>query len=158
MINIINNKFGIYFRNYTSFDYKNCIELFEINCPLFFADVEKNDYIRFLKYNKNLYIVGYKNNVLICCFGINNLSNYFSKINWIMVNPNYQKQGFGKLIMSYIINTLKKQNIKELLISTSHITESFFLKYNAERIKFTAHGWGKNMHKVEMKILIKNST
>ena len=58
-------EYGMKFKEYTSLNYKDCLELFELNCPSFFAEEERDDYKQYLKFNSDLYLLGYKENSIV---------------------------------------------------------------------------------------------
>ena len=62
------NKSKLEFRNYKVSNYEECLELFEANCPAYFAVEEREDYREFLKSMNDQYFLGYVNGSLICCF------------------------------------------------------------------------------------------
>ena len=140
------------FQKYKASRFEECLELFELNCPAYFAEEERKDYRKFLQYNKDIYLLGYENHSLACCFGITEHNIDLCSLNWIMVHPNSHKDGFGNEMMSYFINYVKEKNKKTALISTSQHTNKFFEKYGAKEIEFIKNGWGRGMHKIYMQI------
>ena len=58
------------FQKYIASKSEECLELFELNCPAYFAEEERKGYRKFLEYNKDIYLLGYENDSLACCFGI----------------------------------------------------------------------------------------
>ena len=140
------------FQKYIASKFEECLELFELNCPAYFAEEERKGYRKYLDYNKDIYLLGYENDSLACCFGIREHNIDLCSLRWIMVHPNRHKSGFGNEMMSYIINYAKEQNKKTVLISTSQYTNNFFEKYGAKEVAFTENGWGRGMHKIDMRI------
>lgn len=140
------------FKEYTPQDYQDCLELFELNCPSFFAEEEREDYTRYLESNNDVYLLGYQGSSLVCCFGIGDISKDVSSLTWIMVHPGHHRGGYGREMMSYFLGHVKEQSKKKVLVSTSQHAEAFFGKYGAKRLKFTEDGWGKGMHRIDMEI------
>ena len=140
------------FKKYTPSKFEECLELFELNCPAYFAEEERKDYRKFLEYERDIYLLGYENDSLVCCFGMTEHNIDLCSLSWIMVHPNRHKSGYGSEMMSYFINLAKEKNKKKALISTSQYANNFFEKYGAKEIAFIENGWGKGMHKIDMRI------
>ena len=138
------------FQKYIASKYEECLELFELNCPAYFAEEERKGYRKFLEHNNDLYLLGYENGSLICCFGITEHNKDLCSLSWIMVHPKYHKSGFGNEMMSYFISYAEENNKKTAIISTSQHANKFFEKYGAREISFIENGWGRGMHKIEM--------
>tara|TARA_Y100000385_G_scaffold168296_1_gene174298 strand:- start:203 stop:658 length:456 start_codon:yes stop_codon:yes gene_type:complete len=140
------------FQKYIASKFEECLELFELNCPAYFAEEEREDYRKFLQHDKDIYLLGYENDSLACCFGITEHNIDLCSLSWIMVQPNRHKNGFGNEMMSYFINYAKETIKKTALISTSQHANKFFEKYGAREIAFKENGWGRGMHKIDMRI------
>jgi N-acetylglutamate synthase-like GNAT family acetyltransferase len=147
-------EYDMKFKEYTSLNYNDCLELFELNCPSFFAEEERDDYKQYLKFNSDRYLLGYKENSIVCCFGIGNNSEGISCLRWIMVHPNFYNRGYGNAMMSYLMNHVIDKAQKKILISTSQHTEAFFSKYGATKLNFIKDGWGKAMHRIDMEVTL----
>ena len=147
------NKTKLEFRNYKVSNYEECLELFEANCPAYFAVEEREDYREFLKSINDQYFLGYVNGSLICCFGITHHSKGLSSLSWIMVHPSQHKKGYGHQMMSHFFDNIQDQSLGKVLIATSQHATKFFEKYGAEQLEFTEDGWGKGMHKIDMEIV-----
>ena len=46
------------FQKYIASKYEECLELFELNYPAYFAEEEREDYRKFLKHDSDLYLLG----------------------------------------------------------------------------------------------------
>lgn len=138
------------FQNYTPSKFEECLELFELNCPAYFAEEERKDFRKFLEYERDIYLLGYENDSLVCCFGMTEHNIDLCSLSWIMVHPNHHKNGYGDEMMSYFISYANEKNKKTALISTSQYANNFFEKYGAKEIAFVENGWGKGMHKIDM--------
>ena len=147
------NKSKLEFRNYEVSNYEECLELFEANCPAYFAVEEREDYREFLKSINDQYFLGYVNGSLMCCFGITNHSKGLSSLSWIMVRPSQHKKGYGHQMMSHFFDNIQDQSLGKVLVATSQHANKFFEKYGAEQLEFIEDGWGKGMHKINMEIV-----
>ena len=140
------------FEPYTALSFHECLALFELNCPVFFADEEREDYRRYLETHEDVYLLGYDQGSLVCCFGIADISEDVSSLTWIMVHPDYHRAGYGKEMMAFLLAYVEQQSKQRILVSTSQHAEAFFARYGATRLDFTADGWGKGMHRIDMEI------
>ena len=147
-------KQNLIYKEYTTSNYQNCLELFELNCPSFFAKEEREDYQKFLKSNNDLYLLGYKDNIFVCCFGITDQPKEICSISWIMVHPNFHHGGYGSEMISYILDYAKNKGKERILIATSQHASSFFKKYGAKQLNYIKDGWGIGMDKIDMQITL----
>ena len=58
------------FKAYSKGNYEQCLELFDLNCPKYFASIEKNDYIEFLNQTKEGYVTIHHDSILIGAYGV----------------------------------------------------------------------------------------
>ena len=140
------------FKDYSMESFNDCIELFDLNCPEFFASIEKNDYIEFLNQTKEGYVTIHHDSILIGAYGVHKTSSESASQSWTLIHPKYQNQGIGRLIMERVFSYLESNQLDNLFLSTSQQTEAFFMKFGARRIDFIENGWGEGLHRIEMKI------
>ena len=140
------------FKDYSMESFNDCIELFDLNCPEFFASIEKNDYIEFLNQTKEGYVTIHHDSILIGAYGVHKTSSESASQSWTLIHPKYQNQGIGRLIMERIFSYLESNQLDKLFLSTSQQTEAFFMKFGAIRIDYIENGWGEGLHRIEMKI------
>ena len=140
------------FKDYSMESFNNCIELFNLNCPEFFAPIEKNDYIEFLNQTKEGYVTIHHDSILIGAYGVHKTSSESASQSWTLIHPKYQNQGIGRLIMERVFSYLESNQLDNLFLSTSQQTEAFFLKFGAIRIDYIENGWDEGLHRIEMKI------
>ena len=146
------NNIQLQFKNYSMESYDNCIGLFDLNCPEFFAPIEKNDYIEFLNQTKEGYVTIHHDSILIGAYGVHKTSSESASQSWTLIHPKYQNQGIGRLIMERVFSYLESNQLDNLFLSTSQQTEAFFLKFGAIRIDYIENGWDEGLHRIEMKI------
>ncbi|MDD9891747.1 MAG: GNAT family N-acetyltransferase [Gammaproteobacteria bacterium] len=143
---------SIEFRDYTGCYFEKCLELFELNCPAYFAEEEREDFKHFLRSQSGPYFLGFSNNTFVCCFGMSRHSEVDCSLNWIMVHPDYQHGGYGAAMMSYFLDYVANLGMQKVFIATSQYAKSFFEKYGAEQLDFIEDGWGKGMHRINMEL------
>ena len=140
------------FKDYSMESFNDCIELFDLNCPEFFAPIEKNDYIEFLNQTKEGYVTIHHDSILIGAYGVHKTSSESASQSWTLIHPKYQNKGIGRLIMERVFLYLESNQLDNLFLSTSQQTEAFFLKFGAIRIDYIENGWDEGLHRIEMKI------
>ena len=140
------------FKDYSMESFNDCIELFDLNCPEFFASIEKNDYIEFLNQTKEGYVTIHHDSILIGAYGVHKISSESASQSWTLIHPKYQNKGIGRLIMERVFLYLESNQLDNLFLSTSQQTEAFFLKFGAIRIDYIENGWDEGLHRIEMKI------
>ena len=140
------------FKDYSMESFNDCIELFDLNCPEFFASIEKNDYIEFLNQTKEGYVTIHHDSILIGAYGVHKTSSESASQSWTLIHPKYQNKGIGRLIMERVFLYLESNQLDNLFLSTSQQTEAFFLKFGAIRIDYIENGWDEGLHRIEMKI------
>ena len=80
--------------------------------------------------NQNLYVLEIKNKLIGCLVISNKMDEFYSKVNWLTpnknnlylhrlaVDPDYQKMGYAKQLMSFSFKFAKANNIKSIRLDT----------------------------------------
>ena len=76
----------------------------------------------------------------------------FRHINWILISPHSQGSGVGSCIMNKAIDIANKANLNYIKIAASHLSAPFFVKFGAKSVLEIKHGWGPDMHRVDMEL------
>ncbi len=141
------------FENYDASYFADCLDLFDLNCPSYFAPNERNDYVSFLRSHPGCYKLGLSQGKLVAAFGVD-IEDQFgrARITWIMVCPNSKGRGVGAKMMHYAKKILEGKNVDVIDIAASHLSEPFFSKFGAIRVGFQSDGWGKGIHRVDMEL------
>ncbi|OLQ94532.1 GNAT family N-acetyltransferase [Vibrio ponticus] len=142
----------ISFRAYTPSDKDACLQVFDSNCPAYFATNEREDYASFLESNPTGYEVCLLNNNIIGAYGLSGSSLEFYSLNWILISPNAQGVGVGDQFMNRAISKAKQLNVAKIKIAASHLSAPFFAKYGAIEISTIPDGWGLGMHRIDMEL------
>jgi len=142
-------QFLIYDHSY----FDSCLRLFDENCPSYFAENEREDYISFLKGSPSNYFVGAIDLDIVSAFGlITEPDSFRGRLSWILVSPESKGNGIGVEMM----NLLKKSAIEKKLtavdIAASHLSAAFFKKFGAKELNKTTNGWGLGMHRIDMEL------
>ena len=145
----------IHFRSFSKADRDFCLELFDANCPEFFAPGERADYEAFLRASPDFYRVGIVQGKIVAAFGLRILpGNHRGRINWIMLHPTMQGQGIGDVVMKGVLETAYENAVQTLDISASQKSASFFQRYGAVTTSLQPEGWGPNLDRVEMVLFL----
>jgi GNAT superfamily N-acetyltransferase len=147
---LIGEPMTLAFRLYDPSQIETCLNLFDSNCPAFFATEERLDYFDFLAAPPLNYFLGLDGNKVVCAFGYSAATDEYPSLNWIMVTPAYQSSGAGGAMMGLYIDYLVANQKQFGSISTSQHAEAYFRRYGAVRIEYEEHGWGEGMHRIEM--------
>lgn len=141
------------FSKYNASFFGECLQLFNENCPQYFAENEREDYISFLKGGPSDYFTGAIENTVVSAFGvISSPEKLRARLSWILVTPKAKGKGVGNTMMNYAIETAIKRRESAIDIAASHLSASFFAKFGAEELDRTQHGWGPEMHRIDMEI------
>lgn len=143
---------NVTFRPYTAKDREPCLAIFDANCPRFFAPNERRDYIQFLDTNPAGYEVCVVNEHIVGAFGLLGDGTRNRSLNWILIAPQSQTRGLGSLFLKRVIINAQAQDIGCICIAASHLSAPFFAKHGARVITETSHGWGPDMHRVDMEL------
>ncbi|MEM7348672.1 MAG: GNAT family N-acetyltransferase [Chloroflexota bacterium] len=141
-------------QDFTSAHIPRCLEIFDANCPQYFAPNERDDYLEFLNDPIPTYQVVLLGEVIVGGVGLSPSVQNRARLSWILLDPTLQKSGIGAFIMDTVITRSKQQHIEIVDIAASHLSEPFFARFGATRQQYIEHGWGPEMHKVDMTLSI----
>lgn len=132
-----------------------CMRLFDVNCPAFFAPNEKADYQVFLKRAAVQYRVVMQDEAVVAAFGV--IDGGIAKrchLNWIVVDSTCHGKGVGRAIMAETIASARRMQAETVDIAASDKSAPFFAKFGARELRYTAHGWGPDMHRIDMELAV----
>jgi [ribosomal protein S18]-alanine N-acetyltransferase len=115
-------------RKYASTDFDDIIGLLRLNTPKYFAVSEEQDLIDYLHHHIEQYYVMEYENKIIACGGINFSKDLtIGKISWDILDPDFQRKGFGSLLLKYRIGKLKEnEHVKTISVRTSQMAYKFY--------------------------------
>jgi GNAT superfamily N-acetyltransferase len=140
------------FRPYRSSDYEACLEIFDANCPTFFAPNERRAYTAFLDAVPEGYEVCEANGRTLGAFGLFEDGGDTKAINWILLAPDVQGTGIGSKVMERVIQTCISSDTRLVRIATSPKAAPFFARFGAMTRSTTPNGWGPDMDRVDMEL------
>ena len=130
---------------------EDCLNLFDRNCPQFFAENERADYLAFLEQTPANYQIGVDGGTTVAAFGITiDAQADRGRINWIMVCPDSKGRGIGRSMMRHAARVAQQHGLSVLDIAASQLSAPFFEKFGAKVIRISRDGWGPDMHRVDM--------
>lgn len=139
------------FRPYAPSDEAACCAILEANTPEFFAPNEYADFCAFLKDQPVNYQVCELEDQIVGAFGLAPSGNTAS-LNWIMLSPEAQGKGVGRAMMEWAIDYCRRERLTRMAIAASHRSAPFFARFGAIEIRRTEHGWGPDMHRIDMEL------
>ena len=140
------------FRDYLPGDLDRCLEIFDANCPEYFAPNERADFAEFLGARPAGYQVAIVASRVVGAFGLTDAGPARRRLNWILIDPASQGSGIGSAIMERVIEVARAAGIGVVEIAASHRSDPFFARFGARRLTVTRDGWGPGMHKHDMEL------
>jgi hypothetical protein len=140
------------FRPYVAADRDACLDLFDANCPEYFALNERIDYQRFLDIGSDGYELCLIDERIAGAFGLIGNAVSRRRLNWIMRNPQFHGVGAGRAIMERVVARAASEALEAVDIAASHKSAPFFAKFGAVTMAVSENGWGPGMHRVDMQL------
>ena len=144
----------VIFKPYGNSDYQSCIEIFDANCPEYFAPNERQDYREFLADRPAAYEVCKADGVVVGAFGLLDDDAGAKQLNWILLNPQAQGIGIGKKIMERVIQLGQESSVSQVNIAASQKSAPFFARFGATPTTTTVEGWGPGLDRVNMVLVL----
>lgn len=145
---------NITFRPYLPIDKRACLDLFDANCPEFFAPNERKDYSSFLDSKPPYYELCLVEDDIVGAFGLLEDDLQQKSLNWILLDPRSQRMGIGSAIMGRVSALARSTGVNSVAVAASHKSAPFFAKFGAIEVAFFDNGWGPDMHRVDMELRI----
>lgn len=74
------------------------------------------------------------------------------RLNWIMLNPQFQGRGGGRAIMDRVAALAASKKVQVVEIAASQKSAPFFARFGAVTLRIIENGWGAGMHRVDMEL------
>ncbi len=149
---LVNQSKTVDFKPYTAADGAVCLDIFDANCPTYFARNERDDYIDFLDSDTGRYEVCVVDNRIVGAFGLYGKGLTTRTLRWILIDPGSHGLGIGSAIMDRVVCLGNASELKYLTIAASHLSEPFFARIGAVTKATTKNGWGPGMNRVDMEL------
>lgn len=141
------------FRPYRAADQPACLDLFDANCPAFFASGERSGYVEFLGAVPEGYEVCLDGVRIVGAYGIRPHAPDEAVIRWILIAPDLQGRGIGAVMMTRALTNARATNIRVLHMAASHKSAPFFARFGARATATVPNGWGPDLHRVDMELV-----
>lgn len=142
----------IQFKPYDAADLTPCLEIFDANCPQFFAANERDDYLQFLSSAPIGYELCWLQDRCAGAYGLSPRGEGRASLNWIMIRSDVQGEGIGTAIMQRMMATARDASVAVIDIAASHKSAAFFSRFGAKSTNVEKNGWGAGMHRVDMEL------
>ena len=142
-------------RNYKKSDKESLLEILKSNIPAYFSPKEEKDFIHYLDHEIDFYYVLEFQNKIIGSGGIN-LPNdkTIGIISWGMLHSNFQKQGFGTLLLKHRISKLQEiKKVDKIIVRTSQHVYPFYEKAGFKITKTIPNYWADGFDLIEMEYI-----
>jgi GNAT superfamily N-acetyltransferase len=140
------------FRAYSPADRESCLALFDANCPQFFAPNERLDYERFLGSNQPGYEVCLLDGTIVGAFGLIGEGAVRRSLKWILFAPHMRGLGLGSAAVDRVLSAARVAELSLVDIAASQLSEPFFARYGARRVRESKDGWGPGLHRIDMEM------
>ena len=139
---------NIRFKAYHSDDEAKVLALFDSNQPDYFAPIERQPFIDFLRSSKKeVYEVMYEREQLIGAGGYCTQNPKEARIVWLMIHRSKHGKGLGKMMMQYFAQKIKKDaKFENISLMTSQLTDAFYAKLGFVTTREENDYWFKGMH------------
>lgn len=144
-------------RIYNPHDKEKIIQLIQLNTPQYFAIEEEKELIFYLdNFSQQFYLIE-KNNEILACGGINEVSENPNKmrLSWDIVHPLAQGNGFGTELTKFRIDQIKQMPyINTIEVRTSQLVEFYYQKFGFKTVEIIKDYWAKgfDLYRMEMPI------
>ena len=146
-----------------------CLEIFDANCPEYFAPNEREEYAAFLAEMPDGYEVCIVDGDVAGAFGLiasqdadqdaDAATGSGMRLNWILLDPAVQGRGVGSAMMGRVAKAARARlgtgRAGAVQIAASHRSAPFFARFGATEVRRTQDGWGPGMHRVDMRLPVK---
>ena len=142
------------FRSYRDGDRADCLQMFDENCPEFFAPNEREDYAAFLAEAEGDYTVVLDGGRMAGAYGLAPHGGGLA-LRWILFARAMQRRGLGAAVMSRVLEDMRTRSVTVLHIAASHKSAPFFARFGAQPVTTTRDGWGPGMDRVDMVLTVR---
>lgn len=140
-------------RTYTAADRPACLEVFDQNCPRFFALEERENFEEYLDAPQGPYFVleREEGGAILGCGGYALEGTGIASLVWGMVLPAFQRQGLGRYLTMYRLREISRQNGPQLVrMDTTQHSSAFYEKLGFRVIGVKQDGYAPGLDRVEL--------
>ena len=139
-------------REYNKKDKQALLEILKSNTPTYFSPEEEKEFIHYLDNEIDFYYVVEFENKITGCGGINVPKNKnVGIISWGMLHPDYQRKGFGTLLLKHRLSELQKiESVEKIIVRTSQHVYPFYEKAGFKISITIPNYWADGFDLIEM--------
>ncbi len=145
---------AVVIRPYEVSDQRDCLAVFDANCPEYFDPGERADYVEFLDERPAGYEVCVQGRSIAGAFGVCARAEGGQRLRWILIKPAAQGQGVGSAMMVRAQEVCRDLRAAQLHISASQKSAPFFVRFGVRAVETIPQGWGPDLDRVEMVLQI----
>jgi ribosomal-protein-alanine N-acetyltransferase len=137
---------------YTIRDKEVVLDLLRLNTPTYFSLEEINEFSEYLDSKIDRYFVIKTGNIIVGCGGINySTDRTIGKLSWDILHPNFQRQGFGTLLLNYRLGILKNDtSVIKITVRTSQLAYKFYEKSGFKLTNIVKDYWADGFDLYQM--------
>lgn len=139
-----------HFRAFGPADRSSALTLLDANIPAAFHPDERGAFEAYLDRVGAGYTLVFRSERLVAGYGLSLEPVGAMRVNWFMAHPHAHGAGLGREMMEAARQAAWSQHVSLLHIAASHVSEAFYAHFGAVVVKRTPHGWGRDMHRVDM--------
>lgn len=139
-------------RPYKPSDKETLLKIFSLNTPKYFDNIEIIDFEEYLEKNAETYFTIEVNNNIVGGTGYYIKENDKSgRITWIFFDPDYYRQGLGRLAVEHCLKILgEDKRVEKFIVTTSQLAYKFFEKFDFSLNRIEKNYWGEGLDLYEM--------
>lgn len=149
---------GVTIRDYQPSDEVACLGVFNSNIPKYFAEGERQEYLRFLrdKADRQTYLVLEQDQEIVGCGGYYvKLGEGWGGLTFGMVEHSLHGTGLGKRLLLERLNRLVQiPKVEEIYLDTSQHTAGFFERLGFITEEITLNGYWDGLDRYDMKLAL----
>lgn len=148
---------GIEQRAFSADDRRACLAIFDANCPRYFAECEREEYVDFLDSRPGGYRVYLRDGELVGACGVTCDAGR-ARLSWILIEPGQQRTGLGSRMITDAFDVARRSGAAILDVAASQHSAPFFARFGAVERKVTPDGWGPGMDRVDMEVAFSSAS
>jgi ribosomal protein S18 acetylase RimI-like enzyme len=139
-------------RPYTTNDRSRCLEIFDLNCPRYFAYEERENLAEYLDHPDGPYfILENDEGQALGCGGYALEASGAASLVWGMIHPQWHRQGLGRFLAMYRLREISRQGGVQLVrMDTTEQSVGFYEKLGFRVIGVKKDGYAPGLDRIEL--------
>ena len=141
-------------RKYSPNDKAEIVNIFRLNIPQYFSQIEEKGLIEYLENDTENYYVLLIDNNIVGAGGFNLKDQTNAVLAWDFFHPQYQGKGLGTTLTQYRIEKIKSfKSVTNIVVPTAQFTYKFYGKFDFILCKVVKDYWAEGYDLYDMEIL-----